>query len=794
MAYEPIIDRIVQTKADGTVVRFIKGFINSDDPKPVTGIYDRSELYERDTGKWYLFNMSMGEWFVPDDNTGGGSGGGSGDVAADKVIASAYSTSGAYAAGSYVTKGGKLYKAKQMVSNEPWTAAHWEETKIMNEVSSIEPGTVLPDPSTGTNGMVVSVNNGEYVLADAPQGGGDSELPDPSQATEGNVLTVHNGEWIASAPQGGSGEPELPDASQATEGNVLTVYNNEWVAAAPQVGEPELPDASEASEGDILIVHDGEWVAGAFQGGGGEETTEDITPTDITAGGVRHGNGVVADTSTYNHTDFMSLEGIATFYYTRITTTNGTANYGIAFYSDANEESFISGVSAKTSQARVGYEDELIAVPNGANYVRFSVLANNVAGFRVWIITETSATPTIVINELPEYSCDIALGTLTNGGIQYVDGVAASSSSYRYTNFIDIMKFSSIEYSRITNTTSTPTYGIAFYSDNNEASFISGISNLGGQASAGYATHKVPKPDGACYMRLSVLSSNASGAYAKGDVTVETVANEVFKFGQNTILTKKKVSILGDSISTFATDVVTSGSDSFAADTCTTNYPGNRIRYPYDNVNTVSKTWWGRILDHFGWELGINESWAGSTITWNGGATTTTRGENVCMASDARISHLGENGTPDIIFVYGGTNDINHNTEENIAIGELSQQNIETFENLTFAYNTFYSAVFAMFIKIQHLYPSAKIICILPYYCTFRTSYTTTPIDVKIHNDALIDVCDYLGIEYIDLRKIVNVYDTNLLAGGSDILHPNATGMKMIADMIIKKIYTMSLN
>ncbi len=171
----------------------------------------------------------------------------------------------------------------------------------------------------------------------------------------------------------------------------------------------------------------------------------------------------------------MSLEGITTFYYTRITTTNGTANYGIAFYSDANEESFISGVSAKTSQARVGYEDELIAVPNGANYVRFSVLANNVAGFRVWIITETSATPTIVINELPEYSCDIALGTLTNGGIQYVDGVAASSSSYRYTNFIDIMKFSSIEYSRITNTTSTPTYGIAFTSVNNVARFICGI-------------------------------------------------------------------------------------------------------------------------------------------------------------------------------------------------------------------------------------------------------------------------------------------------------------------------------
>lgn len=275
MAYEPIIDKIVQTKPDGTVVRFIKGFINSDDPKPVTGIYDRSELYERDTGKWYLFNQSKGEWIVPDDTTGGGSGGGSGDVAADKVVASAYSTSGAYTAGSYVTKGGKLYKAKQTVSNEPWTAAHWEETKIMNEVSSIEPGTVLPDPSTGTNGMVVSVNNGEYVLADAPQGGGDSELPDPSQATEGDVLTVHNGEWIASEPQGGgSGGSDLPDATQATEGDVLTVHNGEWIASEPQggSGESELPDATQSTEGNVLTVHNGEWIAAAPQGGSGTGT------------------------------------------------------------------------------------------------------------------------------------------------------------------------------------------------------------------------------------------------------------------------------------------------------------------------------------------------------------------------------------------------------------------------------------------------------------------------------------------------------------------------------------------
>lgn len=66
MAYEPIIDRVVQINPDGTVIRFIKANIDSTDQKPTFGIAVGSNIFERDTGKQYFFT-TKGKWVVPDD-------------------------------------------------------------------------------------------------------------------------------------------------------------------------------------------------------------------------------------------------------------------------------------------------------------------------------------------------------------------------------------------------------------------------------------------------------------------------------------------------------------------------------------------------------------------------------------------------------------------------------------------------------------------------------------------------------------------------------------------------------
>ncbi len=103
----------------------------------------------------------------------------------------------------------------------------------------------------------------------------------------------------------------------------------------------------------------------------------------------------------------------------------------------------------------------------------------------------------------------------------------------------------------------------------------------------------------------------------------------------------KTLSILGDSISTF-----------YKEGSSINNYysEGNINFYPRDNygIKEVSDTWWGQLIDNTKMKLGVNNSWSGSRAVAN---------DNSAGTSDNRINSLFENGTPDIIIIYLGTND-----------------------------------------------------------------------------------------------------------------------------------------
>ena len=259
----------------------------------------------------------------------------------------------------------------------------------------------------------------------------------------------------------------------------------------------------------------------------------------------------------------------------------------------------------------------------------------------------------------------------------------------------------------------------------------------------------------------------------------------------------KKVSILGDSISTFA--ATSEKVDGAAAAGCTTNYPGNKVQYSNSDVVSVSLTWWGEVLEKLNMKLGINESWAGSTIGYNSNETAGGKytADN-CLCSATRIGHLGENGTPDIIIVFGGTNDINHHRVGSgdtlrYAVGELdSTHNPYDFDNFPMITDTYYGSITTMLLRIQHTYPNATILMLLPYFCTYTHTSSgdrATPYDQNVWSEAAIDVCNYLGVEYLDLRTIINLYDVSSLL--FDGLHPKANGMTAIANAVIHKLNTM---
>lgn len=140
---------------------------------------------------------------------------------------------------------------------------------------------------------------------------------------------------------------------------------------------------------------------------------------------------------------------------------------------------------------------------------------------------------------------------------------------------------------------------------------------------------------------------------------------------------KYKVSILGDSISTYIGY----------------NPRGYAVYYKedkaYDNeINSVDDTWWKQVIDGLGGEPCVNNSYSGSLVT---GAFA----PSACSAE--RCASLHDETVPDIILIYMGTND--RGFEMNLG---------ENRPNDTMG---FYGAYRAMLRQIKNNYPTAKIVC-----------------------------------------------------------------------------------
>ena len=221
----------------------------------------------------------------------------------------------------------------------------------------------------------------------------------------------------------------------------------------------------------------------------------------------------------------------------------------------------------------------------------------------------------------------------------------------------------------------------------------------------------------------------------------------------------KCISILGDSISTFA---------GYIPD-------GNRPRYPDSenprcDVRDVHLTWWMRLIDRLDAYLGINESWAGSCVGNCESYDHDDVGPGAAMASVRRIRNLGANGIPDVILFFGGTND------------KLLPYPVGAFDPLNapdgaefdaVCWDTFADAYTAAVLRIRAMYPQACLLCILPsdYGRQLDASY----------NVQMRAVCKHYGIPHV----ILSCLTTDMLYDG---YHPVADAMALMADMIRQQL------
>ena len=236
----------------------------------------------------------------------------------------------------------------------------------------------------------------------------------------------------------------------------------------------------------------------------------------------------------------------------------------------------------------------------------------------------------------------------------------------------------------------------------------------------------------------------------------------------------KKLSILGDSISTFGSPSATNESGTY----CYSYYPTATCRYSEDGVDSiqfnVNNTYWMQLIKATGMILGINESYRGSCVSGSG---------DTAFCSQTRINHLGENGTPDVILVYGGTNDAGNSVTLGTFNGGVYSDYDTASEIAALPVTTFADAYKAMLIRLMYTYPTAEIVVVLP---TFTTSYYTIA-QLDNYIEVIKEACDFFGIKWIDIRanKLTIFNKATYLSDG---IHPNAAGMTLIFEKIYKHL------
>ena len=198
----------------------------------------------------------------------------------------------------------------------------------------------------------------------------------------------------------------------------------------------------------------------------------------------------------------------------------------------------------------------------------------------------------------------------------------------------------------------------------------------------------------------------------------------------------KAVSILGDSYSTYE-DFVTPATNELW-------YYAKNSEQKTD-VKDVRQTWWHQLIKENGWRLAVNNSYSGATISYTGydGNDYSPRSFNT------RMDNLGQ---PDIIFIFGATND----SWAGSPIGDFKYEGIKKADLYEFR-----PALAHMLRWMTDRYVNTEIYFIL-----------NTELKDEI-NTSVKTICAHYGVPVITLTEV------DKISG-----HPSVKGMRQIADQV----------
>ncbi|MBO5460400.1 MAG: TIGR02452 family protein [Ruminococcus sp.] len=217
----------------------------------------------------------------------------------------------------------------------------------------------------------------------------------------------------------------------------------------------------------------------------------------------------------------------------------------------------------------------------------------------------------------------------------------------------------------------------------------------------------------------------------------------------------KKVSILGDSISTYWGSSPEEYPVFYTAEQC--------IR---TGLYSVEDTWWMKVLHKMGGNLLTNNSCADSCVAYN---------STFSANNDDRLYRLyKDDQIPDVVLVTMGISDYEHGVSPEPKAGEIISWDTY-FQNFKSSYQM-------MLWKIQQFCPAAEIYCATLSYGVLKgrtnSLFARGPhgIPLKEYNRVIRECADEYGCRVADIAREVKTYES------IDGVHPTAAGMCQLAD------------
>ncbi len=202
---------------------------------------------------------------------------------------------------------------------------------------------------------------------------------------------------------------------------------------------------------------------------------------------------------------------------------------------------------------------------------------------------------------------------------------------------------------------------------------------------------------------------------------------------------KRAVSILGDSYSTFKDFVV--------PDTNYVWYPCDSVKH--NDVTDVRQTWWHQFICKGKFRLCQNNSFSGATICHTG-----YQGED--YSDRSYVTRHRFLGSPDIIIVFGGTND----SWAKAPVGEYQYEGWTRRDCYSFR-----PAMACLLSSLQDRYPGVDI------YVVINTELS------KEVTESMQVISDHYGVRWIQLHDIDKQWG-----------HPSRKGMTQIAEQLAEVI------